>query len=286
MNFEKMLGSLLGNFLGGSSSKKTGGGASGLMSSITGGGAGGLMSSITGGVTGNTAGNTTGNKQGQNQSNSGSGIMNQLKKGLTSPAGMMAAAGAAFGAFEAFQRSQQGTQNEKGAATAPPVPGAPPVPSAAMPPPPVPGAPPVPSAATPPPPVPGAPPVPSAATPPPPVPDVNSGTEAVKLIQSMIAAAWSDGHMDDDERSKILSKVKEAGISSEEEEWINNEMDNPKSIDQLVGGVTDHRLKTMIYGLSFAAIEEDSAEETEYLSKLAGSLGLTEEETNTLKNSF
>ena len=234
MNFEKMLGSMLGGFMG--TNKKAG--------------------------------------SGSNKQSADTGIMSQLKKGLTSKVGLMAAAGAAFGAFEMYQKSQQGNKAAPGAAAPPPVPGMPPAPSA--------------SAA--PPPVPGMPPAPSASAAPPPVPDIpqaqETGSDSVKLIQAMIGAAYADGHMDDDERAKIVSKVEESGVTDEERQWLNNEMSNPRSIEELTAGVNDHTLKTMLYSLSYAAIVEDSAEETAYLNNLAGALGLSAEETQSLKDSF
>jgi uncharacterized membrane protein YebE (DUF533 family) len=259
MDFEKMLGSMLGGFMG----------------------------------TNPTSG-TSATKQ-----SSGTGLMAQLKRGLASPQGMMAAAGIAFGAFEAYQKSQSGNQAGTGTTAPPPLPGMPPAPSASvappvpgMPPapsasvaPPVPGMPPAPSASVAPP-VPGMPPVPSASVAPP-VPSATPGaSDSVRLIQAMIGAAYADGHMDDDERSKIISKVEESGISDEERQWLNNEMDNPRSIAELTAGVNDHRMKTMIYGLSYAAIIEDSSEETAYLNNLAAALGLTAEDTQSLKESF
>jgi uncharacterized membrane protein YebE (DUF533 family) len=244
MDFEKMLGSMLGGFMG----------------------------------TNPTSG-TSATKQ-----SSGTGLMAQLKRGLASPQGMMAAAGIAFGAFEAYQKSQSGNQAGTGTTAPPPLPGMPPAPSASVAPP-VPGMPPAPSASVAPP-VPGMPPAPSASVAPP-VPSATPGaSDSVRLIQAMIGAAYADGHMDDDERSKIISKVEESGISDEERQWLNNEMDNPRSIAELTAGVNDHRMKTMIYGLSYAAIIEDSSEETAYLNNLAAALGLTAEDTQSLKESF
>ena len=233
MNFEKMLGSMVGSFLTGSKSNKE-----------------------------------------RSSTGSSSGIMSQIQRGLTSPQGLMAAAGLAFGAFEAYQRTQKGADAGQSPLTSP-APGVP-MPSSSATPPPVPGAPPVPSAVTPPP-IPGAPVADS--------PQADD-SQAVTLIQAMIAAAWADGHMDDDERNRILSKAKECGVSSDEEQWLIHEIQNPRSIVELTAGVSDHAFKTMIYGLSYAAIEEDSAEETQYLNNLASALGLSDDETRTLKDSF
>ena len=214
--------------------------------------------------------------KGKRMSTGGKTVMDQISKGLKSPQGVLAAVGLAFGAYEAYKNTQGGNQ-QAAAAAPPPVPGAPPPPSAAVAPPPVPGAPPAPSAA--PPPIPGAPPLPTAGS------EAASKT-AVKLIQSMIAAAYADGELDAQEREQIVTKMQKSGLAEDEEKFLMAEIENPKTIVEFTTGLTDPATKRMMFGLSVATIVEDTEAETNYLKELAAALGLNEQEVTALKARF
>jgi uncharacterized membrane protein YebE (DUF533 family) len=92
--------------------------------------------------------------------------------------------------------------------------------------------------------------------------------------------------MDETERAKILSRASESGLTSEEQSWLQNEMANPRSIEEITCGVSSPTMKRMIFGFSYGAIEEDTDEERSYLQKLAQALGLSEQEANSIRESF
>jgi len=163
--------------------------------------------------------------------------MDQIGKGLKSPQGILAAVGLAFGAYEAY-KATSGKQDE--AAAAPP-----PVPASGAAPPPIPGA------AAGPPPIPGAPPLPQPGT-------LAAENTAIRLIRAMIAAAHADGVLDERERDTIVNKVKKSGLGPDEEAFLMTELDHPKTIDELTAGLADPATKRMLFGLSVAAIVEDT----------------------------
>ncbi len=99
---------------------------------------------------------------------------------------------------------------------------------------------------------------------------------ALRFIQVMIAAAHADGRMDSEEEGKILENLQGQGISQEEKRFILAEMHDPKSIEQLVAGISDPRIAQTMYGLAVSAVVVDTAEERKWLDKLATSLSISE----------
>ena len=206
----------------------------------------------------------------------GSLIWGGLRSGMRRPGrGMLGLGllGLAIAAYEHF--SQQGGVGGGGRPLPPPgplpprgagpsgVPGTGSTPGRAVPPPP-PGSP----EASPAPPRPVA-----------PVREASSGgdTEAVLLIRAMIAAAYADGHLDEEERERIQSRLDGAGMDAEERAFMEREMAKPVSTAELVAGATTPELAEQVYAASLLAIEVDTAEERGYLAGLARLLGIDDE---------
>lgn len=97
---------------------------------------------------------------------------------------------------------------------------------------------------------------------------------ALTLVRAMIAAANADGHIDDDERKKIADKLALAGIGPEAEQFLNGEIANPLSIDDLIGAVQTDAQKLELYTASRLTIDPDTRVERGYLDLLAGRLKL------------
>lgn len=97
---------------------------------------------------------------------------------------------------------------------------------------------------------------------------------ALTLIRAMIAAAKADGHIDDDERSRIGQKLSMAGMDSEAGEFLDAEMANPATLDTLVASAKSDAQKVELYTASRLAITSDTRAERGYLDLLAGRLGL------------
>ncbi len=92
----------------------------------------------------------------------------------------------------------------------------------------------------------------------------------------MIAAAHSDGRLDEQERSSILSQVEEAGFGEEERRFMEQELDHPRPMDSLLPAGLTSELREQVYAASLLAIEVDSQAERDFLQRLARRLGLDE----------
>src|SRR5262245_14893714 len=97
---------------------------------------------------------------------------------------------------------------------------------------------------------------------------------ALTLVRAMIAAAKSDGHVDDEERRKIADRLSLAGIGAEARKFLDEELQRPSDLDQLVAAARTDAQKIELYTASRLAIDPDSRAERGYLDLLAGRLGL------------
>ncbi|WP_159718864.1 DUF533 domain-containing protein [Geminicoccus flavidas] len=57
------------------------------------------------------------------------------------------------------------------------------------------------------------------------------------MLMAMIAAAKSDGHVDDREMNTIVGKLEEAGADTEERDWVLCELAKPLDVDAVVAAV-------------------------------------------------
>lgn len=105
-------------------------------------------------------------------------------------------------------------------------------------------------------------------------PQAVSNDFALSLVRAMIAAAKADGHIDADERSRIMDKVHLSGLGSEAEAFIEAELAKPIDLDTLVASAKTEEQKVEIYTASRLTIEPDTRTERGYLDMLAGRLGL------------
>lgn len=94
------------------------------------------------------------------------------------------------------------------------------------------------------------------------------------LVRAMIAAARADGHIDDAERARIMDKVKVSGLDSEAESFLNDELNNPVDLDNIVAAARTEEERVELYTASRLAIDADTRAERGYLDLLAGRLGL------------
>lgn len=97
---------------------------------------------------------------------------------------------------------------------------------------------------------------------------------AVTLIRAMIAAARADGHIDDEERTRIAERLQLSGIDGEAKEFIDRELAAPVDIDGLVKAAQTDAQKVELYTASRIAIEPNTRAERGYLDLLAGRLQL------------
>jgi uncharacterized membrane protein YebE (DUF533 family) len=97
---------------------------------------------------------------------------------------------------------------------------------------------------------------------------------ATLTLKAMLNAAKADGQIDDQEKERLLGKLKEGGISPEEQRFINEEIQRPIDIDALVRAVPNEQVGAQIYAASLMAIAVDTDAERRYLGDLASKLRL------------
>ena len=101
--------------------------------------------------------------------------------------------------------------------------------------------------------------------------------KALLLIRAMIAAANADGQITAVERQRILGKLDEAGADVEDRRIVEQELQQPRSLDALLRDVTDPETAEQVYLASEMAIDAGSPAEKSYLQYLAARLNLPED---------
>ncbi|MBZ6077917.1 tellurite resistance TerB family protein [Microvirga puerhi] len=104
----------------------------------------------------------------------------------------------------------------------------------------------------------------------------SSGREfGVAVVQAMISAAKSDGHLDGQESSRIQDQIQKLGLGAEEKGFLMDAMGKPAdavAIARLAGTQTQ---ATQLYVASIMAIgDADTPEERTYLQQLAANMQL------------
>ena len=155
---------------------------------------------------------------------------------------LLTAAGLAWGAYETMQQQRQQPQGAAGAGGPLPPGSVPPLPGAA------------------PPPLPGA---------------VAAGLPAdlLRLVRLTVAAARADGKLADEEKAAILERARAVGA----EHVVQQEIDVPRPLAEIVAGVSDANTREQLYVLAFTVVRADegvSGAERIFLAQLAHALAL------------
>lgn len=133
------------------------------------------------------------------------------------------------------------------------------------------------------PPVPTVPQVPTAGFQVPPVPDTAAVDPVARVIRLAVSAARADGALNEQERSLILDRAREAGL----EAAVEAELTQARSLADIVRGVTDEQVKKDLYVLAFTIVRADEAvsgAERIYLAQLAHQLGLDVATVSSIEN--
>lgn len=99
---------------------------------------------------------------------------------------------------------------------------------------------------------------------------------ATLTVRAMINAAKSDGRIDDKETERLVGKLREDGITDEEQRFVMEEMRKPVDTDAIVRAVPNEQVAAQIYTASLMAINVDTDAERRYLQELASKLGLNQ----------
>lgn len=164
-------------------------------------------------------------------------------KGFLSTSAIIGAAGVAWGIYDTLKNQNNPQQAVPGSGF--PVPGQ--VPGSVVPP------------------IPNIPPVPAA---------VEAALDPVaRVIRLAVSAAKADGQLSDQERALIMDHARQAGL----EGVVEAELNQSRSLADIVRGVTDPAIKNDLYVLAFTIVRADetvSGAERIYLAQLAHQLGL------------
>ena len=115
-----------------------------------------------------------------------------------------------------------------------------------------------------------------------PAPEDAVGDEkALLLIRAMITAAHSDGPINAQERSRIISKLEEAGADDDDRRLIDRELQNPASLDSLLREVRDEATARQFYLASRVAVGRATPTQRSYLEYLRQRLKLTRDDVET-----
>jgi len=105
---------------------------------------------------------------------------------------------------------------------------------------------------------------------------------AMLLIRAMIAAANADGEITPDERQRITTKLDQAGAGADERAVLERELQNPRSVDQIIREVRAPDTAEQVYLISRLAMNPDTPAEKAYLEFVAARLAIPAERLNEL----
>ncbi|WP_295407804.1 tellurite resistance TerB family protein [uncultured Thiocystis sp.] len=97
---------------------------------------------------------------------------------------------------------------------------------------------------------------------------------ATLTLRAMISAAKADGHVDDNEKQRLLGKLGEGGITPEEQRFVEEEMNRSIDLGALARSVPNQQVAAQLYTASLMAITVDTDAERRYLAELANTLKL------------
>jgi uncharacterized membrane protein YebE (DUF533 family) len=122
---------------------------------------------------------------------------------------------------------------------------------------------------------------PSMPPPPPPAQGLASGKHppaldphALLLLRAMIASAYADGTLDEDERRAIVDQLNGQTLSEEEKKFLETELSSARSIQDLVSSAKSFEEKKQVYAAAVLAVSIDSPQELEFLDQLSRALGI------------
>ena len=113
---------------------------------------------------------------------------------------------------------------------------------------------------------------------------MDAAASATLLIQTMIAAAWSDGELDEQERSNIIGSATKAQMDQESIAFLESEIQQPKDIQFVASQAIKLNQQSAVYGAAIMAINIDTDQEKDFLHNLSDKLHLTSLEKDQIHN--
>jgi uncharacterized membrane protein YebE (DUF533 family) len=106
----------------------------------------------------------------------------------------------------------------------------------------------------------------------------------LSVIRAMVSAAKADEKMDDAEMKKIIDNIEATGISSEEKSILMREFANNHDASTIAQGVKKPEEAAEVYLAALLVCDSQCENEKIFLNKLATSLNLDSNFTNSLQN--
>lgn len=94
------------------------------------------------------------------------------------------------------------------------------------------------------------------------------------LLRAMIAASKADGHIDEQERARLIGEMDRLNLAADDKAFVTEELQAKLDIDAVAGAATSQEEAAEIYTASLLAIDVDNAAERGYLTMLAARLNL------------
>lgn len=104
--------------------------------------------------------------------------------------------------------------------------------------------------------------------------DDSNGDGQLLLMRAMIAAAYADGHIDEQERLNIFNRVETMSLTVHEKAMLFDELRKPLSLAQLIEAVPNAQTGIEVYAASASAIDLSQPSSQHYLQQLANQLCL------------
>ncbi len=100
---------------------------------------------------------------------------------------------------------------------------------------------------------------------------------AERLIEALIFAAKSDGHIDNDERKAIDEHIRQSGLGVQGEQLVQRAIDSPLDPQKLAADVKNEEEALEVYFLSNLVIDVDHFMERSYLQALGDALKIPQD---------
>ncbi len=105
----------------------------------------------------------------------------------------------------------------------------------------------------------------------------DDNSTAVLLIRAMIAAATSDGVVDDSERALIVGNLRQIGLDPAAAGFLDEAFANPYTPADLANDTSSPEVAIQVYTAARLTIDPNKASERAFLAKLSTALGLDAE---------
>jgi len=106
------------------------------------------------------------------------------------------------------------------------------------------------------------------------------------IVQAMISAAKSDGHVDTQEQKLITSKIESLGLEKDIMSFLMKELNKPVDVATVVASSDSPEAAREIYLASAMVVDLNNADEREYMDSLAQGLELDAELVKELESSI